>query len=147
MEPWTWSDLTEDDLAAGTLSAERRRAHFEFVPVGFKPIAPEGSAPLAGPVLPGSERARGADLPSSTGELELRVTVSVERRFRPGYQSSPYTRALGGFSRDAMVNDADAKQTPAPRDRSTWTPIARDERLERVLIARIAELLTQSVDQ
>jgi hypothetical protein len=91
-------------------------------------------------VLPGSERLvvtdRSSVDPDGAGDLELRVSVSVERQFRPGYQGTAYTRALGSYSRDVTVEEED----PAPaRDRSIWTPVARDERLERELIARIAE--------
>lgn len=132
MEPWSWSASTPGDVVEATLGFERRRAHFEFVPTEFKPVAAEAAAPLVGPVLPGSER--GTASASADGKLELRVTVSVERQFRPGYQGPAYTRSLGSYARDVT---APADPTIA-RDRSTWTPVARDERLERELIARIA---------
>lgn len=150
IEPWAWSDLTASDVIEGTFGYERRRAHFEFVPAGFRPASPsasaDGSAPLAGPILPGSERGVGSDLPTSlpggTEEIEVRVTVSVERQFRPGYQGPAYTRALGSYSRDDDEDDTGID----PRRRNvqptgTWTPVARDERLERVLMARVGELL------
>lgn len=134
IEPWSWSDLTASEVVEGTFGFERRRAHFEFVPAGFKPTAPEGTAPLAGPVLPGSERGSGSNLPEGVTAFELRVSVSVERQFRPGYQGPAYTRALGGYARDASGGTASDARTAA-----TWTPVARDERLERVLMARVAE--------
>lgn len=144
LEPWAWPDLTASDVIEGTFGFERRRAHFEFVPTGFTPLAPQGTAPLAGAVLPGSERGTGTDLsrPDGMGDgpLELRVSVSVERQFRPGYQGPAYTRALGSYWRDATEADArkgDDRDAAAP----TWTPIARDERFERLLLARIAERL------
>jgi len=142
LEPWAWPDLTASDVIEGTFGFERRRAHFEFVPTGFKPAAPQGTGPLAGAVLPGSERGTGTDLSrtdlsrtdgSGDGQLELRVTVSVERQFRPGYQGPAYTRALGSYWRDTTEGDA------AEDSESTWTPIARDERFERLLLARISE--------
>lgn len=136
IEPWTWSDLTANEVVEGTFGFERRRAHFEFVPAGFKPVAPEGNAPLAGPVLPGSERGSGSNLPQGATALELRVSVSIERQFRPGYQGPAYTRALGGYARDAMSPDASS-----PDSTASWTPIARDERLERALLTRVAESL------
>ncbi|MEY4118137.1 MAG: hypothetical protein RLZZ116_1465 [Planctomycetota bacterium] len=141
LEPWAWPDLTASDVIEGTFGFERRRAHFEFVPTGFKPAAPQGTGPLAGAVLPGSERGTGTDLSrtdlsradgSGDGALELRVTVSVERQFRPGYQGPAYTRALGSYWRDTTEGDG------AEDSESTWTPIARDERFERLLLARIA---------
>ena len=137
LEPWAWTDLTATEVVEGTFGFERRRARFEFVASGFRPQPPEGTTPLAGPVLPGSERGSGANVPAIEGPLELRVSVSVERQFRPGYQGPAYTRGLGSFSTDVTVKD-DGR---APRDRSTWTPISRDERLERMLITRIAERL------
>lgn len=142
LEPWAWPDLTASDVIEGTFGFERRRAHFEFVPTGFKPAAPQGTGPLAGAVLPGSERGTGTDLSrtditrtdgSGDGALELRVTVSVERQFRPGYQGPAYTRALGSYWRDTTEGDG------AEDSESTWTPIARDERFERLLLARISE--------
>jgi hypothetical protein len=102
-------------------------------------VSADTGAPLVGPILPGADRTGPADLAEAlaterAGALEMRVTVSVERQFRPGKQSSPYTRALGGFARDTTVAD----EPGTPRDRSVWTPVARDERLERALVAAIA---------
>ena len=66
----------------------------------------------------------------------------VERQFRPGFQGSPYTRSMSGFSRDAAApRQGEEGGAAVLRDRSVWTPVARDERLERVLVARIREIL------
>lgn len=136
LEPWKWGELTASDIIEGTFGFERRRAHFEFVPVGFNPSTSQPTAPLAGAALPGAERV--ASRPASgDGPLELRVSVSVERQFREGYQGPAYTRALGSYWRDAT---AEGKPSGDP----TWTPIARDERFERLLLARVAELLSEA---
>ena len=145
IEPWAWSEMTAGEVVEGTFGFERRRARFEFVPAGFRPSAPEGTAPLAGPILPGSERGQGTNLPRAGssapgGELEVRVSVSVERQFRPGYQGGAYTRALGSYSRDTTTKD----DPTTPRDRSTWTAVARDERMERVLIERLSKRLREA---
>ena len=155
IEPWTWGEMTAGDVVEGTFGFERRRARFEFVPAGFRPAAPEGTAPLAGPILPGSERGKRSDLTRAeddlevgvpqvgvpqVGALEVRVSVSVERQFRPGYQGGAYTRALGSYSRDTTTKD----DPTTPRDRSTWTAVARDERMERVLIERMSKLLAEA---
>ena len=152
IEPWTWGEMTAGDVVEGTFGFERRRARFEFVPAGFRPAAPEGNAPLAGPILPGSERGKGSepgkasgpgkasDLARGEGELEVRVSVSVERQFRPGYQGGAYTRALGSYSRDTTTKD----DPTTPRDRSTWTAVARDERMERALIERMSKRLAEA---
>ena len=137
MEPWEWTDLTTGDVVEGTLALERRRARFEFVPTGFRPEPPQGTVPLAGPVLPGSSRGEGADVEKLTVDLELRVTVSVERQFRPGFQRSSWTCSLGSFYKDVSIVD----DPRAPRDLSMWTAVARDERFERLLIDRIAQQL------
>jgi hypothetical protein len=142
-EPWTWHELTASELVEGTLAFERRRAHFEFVPTGFRPAGVDAAAPLPGPSLPGAPRGESTTLSTNGGELELRVSVAVERQFRPGQQGSPYTRSMSSFWLD--VTDASASDDSGDQplqDRSTWTPIARDERLERVLIARISEILS-----
>lgn len=156
VEPWTWGEGTPDDILSGTFGFERRRARFEFVPAGFRASGVESglqsTAPLVGPVLPGSERGVGSNIEAyaagaandasagsaeqavdAKGALELRVAVSVERQFRPGYQGSTYTRAPGGFWRDTTLEDDGS----LPRDRSLWTPVARDERLERALLERV----------
>jgi len=145
IEPWTWGEMTAGDVVEGTFGFERRRARFEFVPAGFRPAAPEGTAPLAGPILPGSERGKRSDLTRAAGDLEVgdlevRVSVSVERQFRPGYQGGAYTRALGSYSRDTTTKD----DPTTPRDRSTWTAVARDERMERALIERMSKLLAEA---
>lgn len=134
LEPWKWGELTASDIVEGTFGFERRRAHFEFVPVGFSPTSSQPSAPLAGASLPGAERTAPADLEKGDGPIELRVSVSVERQFREGYQGSAYTRALGSYWRDATAAGTSGRD-------ATWTPIARDERFERLLLARIVEQL------
>lgn len=140
VEPWAWRDLTASEVVEATFGFERRRARFEFVPAEFRPASPEGTAPLAGAILPGSERGKGADVAGTAEALELRVSVSVERQFRPGYQGGAYTRALSSYATDVTARDDGL----APRDRSSWTPVARDERLERLLVSRIAERLAQA---
>jgi hypothetical protein len=77
IEPWTWGEMTASDVVEGTLGFERRLARVEFIPVGVAPAAPEGTAPLAGPVLPGSERGVGADMTKVAGDVEIRVTASM----------------------------------------------------------------------
>jgi len=136
VEPWTFGDHTSGEIVEGTLGFERRRARFEFVPSGFRAMPPEGSAPLAGPILPGSERGAGADVGRVAEDLELRVLVSIERRFEPGLQRNAWTRSVGGRSREMP-----AAGDGAARDQSTWTTVARDERLERELLARISARL------
>lgn len=136
VEPWAWKDQSAGDVVEGTLGFERRRAVFEFVPVGFDPAKPSSEAPIVGPVLPGSEREDhgSARRFAEAREFELRVSVAVERQFRPDLQAGAYTRVGGGYARDVTVRD-----DGTPRDRSTWTPVARDERLERMLLAKVAE--------
>lgn len=137
IEPWAWKAQSGADIVEGTLAFERRRARFEFVPAGFRATTPSSSAPLAGPVTPGSERRDAADRARGAGDLELRVSVSVERQFRPGAQGSAWTRAGGSYWRDASL-DIDRN---TPRDLSTWTPVARDEKFERLLLAEIEKAL------
>lgn len=96
-------------------------------------------------MLPGSERGSGADLARASADLELRVSVSVERQFQPGHQGPAYTRSMGSYSRDVTLEKPLAAPG-APRDRSTWTPIARDERLERILLEKVRERATNSAN-
>lgn len=148
-EPWGFGEVTAAEAVEGTFAFERRRARVEFMPVAGTgaPAPVDAGAPLVGPVLPGADRTGPADLAEAlamaeAGALEMRVTVSVERQFRPGRQSSPYTRALGGFSRDTTISD----EPGTPRDRSVWTPVARDERLERALVEAISRRVAAATD-
>ncbi|MFM1824243.1 MAG: hypothetical protein RI967_2509, partial [Planctomycetota bacterium] len=101
-EPWGYGEVTAAEAVEGTFAFERRRARVEFMPVAasVSQVSADTGAPLVGPILPGADRTGPADLAEAlaterAGALEMRVTVSVERQFRPGKQSSPYTRALG----------------------------------------------------
>lgn len=147
-EPWAWGEVTAEEAVEGTFGFERRRVLVEFMRVGETPALGDPSAPLVGPSLPGAER--GASVPveldsahdratSGAAPIEMRVTVSVERRFKPGRQTSAYTRALGGYAVDVTLDPTDA-----PRDRSVWTPVARDERLERLIVEEVRRRLAES---
>lgn len=140
LEPWSWGDHRPSEVIEGTLGFERRRARFEFVPADGRPSTPSASEPLAGPILPGSRRGEGTDLLRSTADLEVRVSVAVERRFEPGFQGGAYTRALGSYWRDTTR----ATDPVVPSGRAQWTAVARDERLEQLLAARLAERLSSA---
>ena len=141
VEPWEWNDMTPSQVGEASLNFERRRLRFEFLPAGFQESATNPDAPIAGPVIAGSERIVPADLARTQGALELRVVVSVERRFQPGAQRNAWTRAVRGTMTDVTQKD----DGTAARDASRWTAFERDERLELQLLRAVEAQLAQTI--
>lgn len=139
VEPWEWNDMTLSQVGEASLSFERRRLRFEFQLAGFKESATNPDAPIAGPVIAGSERLAPVDLARTESALELRVVVSVERRFQPGAQRNTWTRASTGLMTDVTEEDNGA----VARDQSLWTPVERDERLELALLREVESRLAK----
>jgi hypothetical protein len=144
IEPWDWPRGDVGEAVEATLSFERRRARFEFLPSGFRPEAgfavADDDARLAGRRTPGSTdpTAFGAvDLSRYEGPIEVRVWVWVERAFTPNLQRSPWT-----FSQTTFASDP-TKSRPtgdaSTRDRSIWTPIARDAAMETILLDKLVD--------
>jgi len=125
--PWSLEPASSlEDVA--TLSTIRRRARVTFTPPRF---AEEEPGPLPGPDLLGL-REPPADLTDRTGPLDMRVAIFVERSHRPGLRVDTWSRRNVSQARVAR---------PAPESgfepARTWWPVARDEGLERALLAEI----------
>lgn len=139
MEPWRLDSDGIAQMAEATVQFERRRVRFEFVPVGFTLPAPSGAGRLTGPDIPGSTLAgERFDLENPTTDLELRAWVFIERGFTPGLKPGTWSLSLTTTWTDPITNapsgDPRDESTRAP---TTWTPIARDESMERTLLARV----------
>ncbi len=146
-EPWRLDNASFGETLENTVSFQRRRARFEFVPADF--VAPSSGDPniLEGPPLPGSSGDDLLDVRTYPGPLEVRVWVYVERAFTPGLRSGTWTRSQTTFSRDTLapVRDAD-DQTVV--DFSKWTPVRRDPAYEqRLLEALSRQIATVSADR
>jgi hypothetical protein len=142
IEPWNWPGGDLGAALENTASFQRRRIRFEFLPVGFRPAPPTDEAALIGPRVPGSvdpAGERAIDLAGHDGPIELRVWVYVERAFTPHLQRSTWTLTRTTFASDPLASRAAGDGTT--RDRSIWTPIGRDEAMERIQLAKVRERL------
>ena len=137
LEPWRIDNSNLEQWGGSTLNKERRRVRFEFLPVDFVPPEPTGEGMLVGPPLPGSIEGelRLTDLETFEGRVELRVWVYVEREHRTGLRRGTWSRVGRTYARNPM-------ETISPVDGTTrspglWTPVGRDEAMERRLLADV----------
>lgn len=141
MEPWRLDSSGLEQTAAATIQYERRRVRFEFTPVGLTLPPPSGEGRLTGPLIPGSiPDDQRFDLEHYDGPIELRAWVYVERGFTSGLKPGRWSLSLTTTWTDPVRDNAPRE----PGDSSTrspteWTPIARDEAMERTLLARVQE--------
>ncbi|HAC10186.1 MAG TPA: hypothetical protein DCG14_11095 [Phycisphaerales bacterium] len=137
LEPWRIDNSDFEQWGANTLNKQRRRVRFEFLPVDFVPPEPQGGEALTGPPLPGSTEGelRLTDLETFDGRVELRVWVYVEREHRTGLRRGTWSRVGRTYATNPM-------ETISPDDGTTrspglWTPVGRDEAMERRLLAEV----------
>ncbi|MBC23568.1 MAG: hypothetical protein CMJ32_06580 [Phycisphaerae bacterium] len=140
-DPWRIDQASLGQAMNNTLKFQRRRVRIEFLPSDFMPENVTDKGPLSGPAVPGSEQDRLVDRQLYEGTLELRVWVITERAFRPGQRFNAWTRLGNSYTRDPV--QADAISDDPSRDRSNWTPIARDPAYEQRIISRITSLMEQ----
>lgn len=148
LEPWDWPGGNVASATESTLGYQRRRVRFEFVPAGFRPRDLNEDAPLEGVRTPGSVEpdasgavnfndSMGGSMGTYEGPIELRVWVYVERAYTPYLQRSTWTFQNRSFARNperqAAVDDG------TTRDRSIWTPVARDPAMEEVILAKLRD--------
>ncbi|MDZ4753118.1 MAG: hypothetical protein SGJ11_01310 [Phycisphaerae bacterium] len=143
LEPWDWPRGSPKAALDATVAYQRRRVRFEFIPSGFRPAPVEDPSTLLGAQTPGGPAgaagSEAVDLAAYEGPMELRVWVYVEQAFTPHMQRSTWTFSQTTFARDPMRQAAGADGTT--RDRSIWTPIARDPPMEAILLAKLRERL------
>jgi hypothetical protein len=129
-EPWRLDNASLSEGVANTVSLQRRRARFEFVPADFDPPSAGDPSRLEGPPLPGSRKDDLLDMEQYEGPLEVRIWVYIERAFTPGVRSGSWTRSQTTFARDPLVpsrGDGDELMV----DFSRWTPVRRDPAYEQ----------------
>ena len=141
IEPWRIDNSSLGQWGENTINKQRRRVRFEFLPVDFIPPEPDGGEELVGAPLPGSIEGemRLTDLTMFEGPVELRVWVYVERAHRSGVRSNTWSRAGRSYSTNPL-------ETISPDDGTTrspalWTPVGRDQAMERRLLAEVQESL------
>lgn len=140
IDPWQGGISSWDQAVENTISHQRRRARFEFVPVGFKPANhSEGSADE--PDLFDSDQ-MDLDLTRTKGNIELRVWVYIERAHAPGRRRSTWTR-----SKSTRMKIVPSNENEKPIPSQYWTPVQRDQAFERRLLAEISSQLSAASPQ
>lgn len=124
LEPWRQDNAGFDQALENTVSLQRRRVRFEFVPAGAPPVQLPGGSALDGPRFVESEPEM-PDLSTFDGPLELRVWVAVERSYRPGQRRSTWTRRYTSTPIGADLTGA------------YWVTVSRDLAQERRLLAQV----------
>ena len=138
LEPWQAMPASGADQIAATLATRRQRVRIDFEPLTFDPAA--GDAPLPGPDLFGLN-SDPDDLSAWDGPIEVRVRASVEQSRRPGIRRSTWSRALTSRTEIRETGPNGERRTRSALD---WTPVDRNARLERVILADIEQVLTDS---
>lgn len=142
MEPWRLDSSGLGQTAAATIQFERRRVRFEFTPVGFTLPPPRVEGALTGASVPGGVPAESRfDLEHYEGAIELRTWVYVERGFTPGLKPGVWSLSLTTTWTDTVTNvpTNGGRDDTTTRSPTQWTPIARDEAMERTLMERVQE--------
>ncbi len=135
-EPWRTGSFTFEQVMENTHSLQRRRVRWEF---NSRPLPTEAGQhaeaedllDLQSPMI---------DLTATTGPIELRVTVVVERAYSPGTRPSVWTTS---DTTRAIVIDP---QTGTAVESSYWTPVARDQNYEAQLLAAVQAALAEEVE-
>jgi hypothetical protein len=142
MEPWRLDNASLAQATENTISFQRRRARFEFIPVGFvAPSIPRGDAPLTGPTPFASDGVD--DLTQVPGDLELRVWVYLERANTPGIRRFAWTRR-GTSTFIDPVAQRQIEESGSPETQSVWTPLGRDVVAEHRLLAAVKKQLASA---
>lgn len=145
MEPWRLDSSGLQQTTQATLQYERRRLRFEFVPVGFTLPAAGGQGALRGPDVPGGREDRARfDLEHYDGPVELRAWVFIERGFTPGLKPGNWSLSLTTTWTDTVTNRVERREEdPATSAPTQWTPVARDDAMERTLMAGVERRMGQ----
>jgi hypothetical protein len=141
IEPWRLDNADFDQLVENTINKQRRRVRFEFLPVDFRPAEPTGEGRLEGPVVPGStiDLQRSINLVNYQNEIEVRVWVYMERQFVPYLQRSTWSRVGNDFATNPL--DTEPRLDGTTRSSGRWTPVGRDEAMERKLLSQVKKSL------
>ena len=141
LEPWSGDNTSVAQAWDNTLAFHRRRARFEFAPVGYRtPAEADAEVSLAADgVLTGPELLNDdpmVDLTRTGVDLEVRVWVFVERSHTVGVRRSTWSRRQ---TRKAFEASPDPKWEERPL--TFWEPVARDDAAERRLLAEVVSAL------
>jgi len=131
VEPWRSENASFHQAVENTLSMQRRRARFEFVPVGSQApgSTPEPEVAPSVAMAPQSE----IDLTQISGPVELRVRVFVDRAQSPGVRH--------GFWSRAETTTADLVAPEGETRGIYWVPITRDMAFERRLLQAVQDAM------
>ena len=145
-EPWRQDNASFTEGLANTVSLQRRRARFEFVPADF--VAPSAGDPdrLDGAPLPGARGDDLVDMRTHDGPLEVRVWVYIERAFTPGVRSGTWTRSQTTYARNPLAPGTGSDRDDVIIDFSRWTPVRRDPAYECRLLRELSRRMNEPTD-
>ncbi len=130
-EPWYNHRTSFSQTVENTLALQREWIRVEFAPVDEKAGESEGNGE---PDLLAVHRTI-RDLTRTTGDLQLRVFVFLDRAHQPGLRRSPWTRTK--TTRMLIYPHTEEGEATRPLPALTWTPLSRDPAAE----GRLRELL------
>ncbi|HRP64239.1 MAG TPA: hypothetical protein PK400_13145 [Phycisphaerales bacterium] len=134
LEPWDPAVSTAQRSLESTLAFQRVQARFEFTPVGLAAMSEHGGAPDT--LALGSPLRDLTQADTVKNGVELRVWVYVEQARRPSVRRSTWSRR----ETTNMVIIEHGPDGPTQVTNS-WTPMSRDEYLERQLLAAVAKAI------
>lgn len=117
LEPWYAHRESCEQIVQSTISLQRRRARFEFIPVV-------------------DDAASASDVMAYEGDLQLRVFVFVDRRHTVGRRRSTWTRR-------AVSAEEIWEIEAGPIIGGHWEPIGRDTAMEGRLMAKLQAALNR----
>jgi hypothetical protein len=139
LELWRTDNTSLHQAAQNTLGLQRRRARFEFTPIGLEPLGNQSAAPLTGPDVVGAVQSQ-LDLTQFQGELHVRALVFIERAHAPGLRRSTWSRSVTTAT-ELVAPEENTGQAGQP----FWVPVGRDTAYERRLLSAVAAML--EIDQ
>jgi hypothetical protein len=142
LEPWRTDNASLGQAIENTVSFQRRRARFEFIPAGFVPpsVPPTGEALPIPPVVAESTL---PDLTEHAGAVELRVWVFLERAHTPNIRRFTWSRRFISYYSDPQA-DRQIAESGSPETYSIWTPVGRDLVAERRILNAIQNRLAET---
>ena len=134
LEPWAWQGTDRDLALLNTLGNTQRRIRVEFTPARGTPLARTSAETLESPDLLGMDMSE--DLTETSGPIDARVWIWIERTYRPGRNLSSWTLSKTSYER-RLANDPRWERVPG----RVVVPEARDRGAEQLLLTEVAQAI------
>ena len=135
LEPWAWQGTDRELAMLNTLGNTQRRVRIEFSPSSGQPLVHHRAETLPEPDLLGL--AMEDDLTQSTGPIDARAWVWVERVYTPGRRLGSWSLGEASYEQP-IVQDSQWEAVP----NRIRVPDRRDRAAERRFLSEIAHATT-----